>query len=46
MTERENYYDSGDGRFVLLSGFGDNLVSESPVWIYTSASYETYIISY
>lgn len=33
MNERENYYDSGDGRFVLLSGSGDNLVSESPVWI-------------
>ena len=33
MNERENYYDSGDGRFVLLSGSGDNQVSESPVWI-------------
>ena len=32
MTERENYYDSGDARFVLLSGSGDNL-NINPVWI-------------
>ena len=46
MTDRESYYDSGDGRFVLLSGTQMIIWEMIRFGFSTSASCETYDISY